>query len=359
MPGRSSSQPYDVIIAGASFAGLAAAQRLRGRVLLLDRQPIGDGVTSACAAPVRIVRMMGAEAAVLQEHGMLVIHACGRRVAWRLPEPFCTFDYRAFCLEAAARTWAEFRRASVLGRDGSRVLTSAGAFAGRFLIDATGPRAALAGRGRPRYVAFGIESEVPLAVEPGLHFHFTPEVGDGYAWAFPCGQAARFGVLSYRGRTKLLPALGRFMARFGAAPARVHGGYLVTGWTPSVVDGVFAAGDAAGHCLPLSGEGIRTAALAGARCGALIQQVLDGRISPAEAEAGYRTFVATDRRRYRALLWANLLVLCLPRGWVGLAAAVMARPGLLRLFFDRYLAMGTTAATGSVDLPPGLRERDA
>jgi len=344
MPGRWSSQPYDVIIAGASFAGLAAAQRLQGRVLLLDRQPIGEGVTSACAAPVRIVRLMGAEAAIQQEHRTLVIHAHSRRVAWALPEPFCTFDYRVFCLEAAARARAEFRRASVLGRDGSTVFTSAGAFAGRFLVDATGPRAALAGPGRPRYVAFGIESEVPVGVEPGLHFHFVPEIPDGYAWAFPCGGTTRFGILSYRGRTKLLPALGRFMTRFGAAPGGLHGGHLVTGWTPGVVDGVFAVGDAAGHCLPLSGEGIRTAALTGARCGELIQQALDGRISPAEAAAAYRAHVAADRGRYRALLWATFVLLWLPRWCVGSAAAMMARPGVLRWFFDGYLAMGSGVA---------------
>src|SRR3989442_11570470 len=66
---------YDVLVAGASFAGLAVSQRLgqalypspwaegRGREslpphgsrgALLDRAPVGDGVTSACGAPVSI-----------------------------------------------------------------------------------------------------------------------------------------------------------------------------------------------------------------------------------------------------------------------------------------------------------------
>lgn len=201
----------------------------------------------------------------------------------------------------------------MLGREGRRVLTSSGVFEGNILVDATGPRAALAGPGRPRHVAFGLESEVPVQIEPCLHFHFAPEIPDGYAWAFPCGQAARFGVLSYRGRTKLRPALERFMARFGLRPDGLHGGHLATGWTPGTTDNVFAAGDAAGHCLPLSGEGIRTAVLAGAGCGALIQQVLDGEISLVEAQAAYRSFVAADRMRYRALLGGNILLLGLPR----------------------------------------------
>lgn len=378
MPNLPSREPYDVIIAGASFAGLAAARQLRGRILLLDRQPIGDGVTSACAAPVRIVEMMGAAASILQVHNLLAIHAPGGSAAWPLPEPFCTFDYRRFCLDAAAgvaggaavvaggagvvaggaaphdpagpAATVEFRLASVLGREGRRVLTSSGAFEGRILVDATGPRAALAGPGHPRRVAFGLESEVRARTGPGLHFHFVPEVPDGYAWAFPCGQAARFGVLSYRGRTKLRPALERFMARFGARPDGLHGGYLATGWTTDAADNVFAVGDAAGHCLPLSGEGIRTAVLAGARCGALIRRVLDGAISLVEAQAAYRAFVAADRRRYRALLGGNLLLLGMPQRWIGAAARALARPALRRWFFGHYLGI-FGAGLGAVPRP--------
>jgi flavin-dependent dehydrogenase len=327
------------MVAGASFAGLAAARRLRGRVLLLDRQPIGEGVTSACAAPLSIAQMMGAGRAIQQDHQTLVIHTPGGRVVWPLPEPFVTFDYRRFCLEAAAGAGAEFRQASVLGRDGRGVRTSAGTFEARLLIDATGPRAALAGQGRPRRVAFGIESEVSAAVEPGLHFHFVPEIRDGYAWAFPCGGTTRFGVLSYRGHTKLRPALERFMARFGATPGSVHGGYLATGWTSGVAGDVFVAGDAAGHCLPLSGEGIRTAVLAGDRCAEVVQRVLDGTLPWDDAVASYRAFVAVERRRYRGLLWANLLLLALPQRWLGAGARALARPGVREWFFRHYLGI--------------------
>jgi flavin-dependent dehydrogenase len=42
---------------GASFAGLAAAGELAGagRVLVLDRAPVGEGETSACATPLRVL----------------------------------------------------------------------------------------------------------------------------------------------------------------------------------------------------------------------------------------------------------------------------------------------------------------
>jgi len=333
--------PWDVVIAGASFGGLAVARALSRsrRVLLLDAQPIGEGVTSACAAPVRTLRMMGADAAILQVHEALVIHTPGARTSWPLPEPFCTFDYRAFCAEAMRGCAAEFRCATVRGRDGGRVLTADGVFEGRVLVDATGPRAALAGHGHPRYVAFGIESEIPRPVEPGLHFHFVPEIRDGYAWAFPAGTGTRFGVLSYRGRTKLMPALRTFMARFDARPDGIHGGFLATGWTAGMVDGVFTVGDAAGQCLPFSGEGIRTAVLAGARCGELIARVLDGTVSIGEAQDTYKRFVAIDRRRYRALIAGNLLLLRLPQRWLSLAARRLTHPRARRWFFSHYLGI--------------------
>jgi flavin-dependent dehydrogenase len=360
---------WDVVIAGASFAGLAAARALAGpsagdppapagasapawpsaaagrpggaqrapRVLLLDARPIGEGVTSACAAPVRVVRLMGAEAAIAQVHDELVVHTPDGAVRWPLPEPFCTFDYRTFCRQAAQGCEATFRLARVRGRQGRRVLTSAGAIEARFMVDATGPAPALAGRGPPPDVAFGIESEVPAAVEAGLHFHFLPDLRDGYAWAFPAGDRTRFGVLSYRGRTKLLPVLRGFMARFGLAPGDLHGGYLATGWTAGVADGVFVAGDAAGHCLPLSGEGIRTAVLAGLRCGTLLRQVLDGRLAEARAQDAYRAYLAAARRRYRALLLGNLLLLGLPRRALGPAVRWLARPSVQRWFFAHYM----------------------
>jgi len=346
------SRPYDVIIAGASFAGLAVARHVRGRVLLLDHQPIGDGVTSACAAPVRTVAAMGASASILEVHEEIVIHTPGGSAPWPLPHPFCTFDYRRFCLDAMAGVDIEFHQASVRGHRGHSVESSAGEFTGRLLVDATGPRAALAGSVRPRYAAFGLESEVPRQVVPGLHFHFVPEIRDGYAWAFPCGGGTRFGVISYRGRTKLLPALRRFMERFGARPGDIHGGFLATGWPAGVVDGVFTVGDAAGQCLPFSGEGIRTAVLAGARCGTLLQQVLDGAISEERAQAVYRAFVAADRRRYRGLLGANLLLLGLPQRWLGWAARRLRRPALRRWFFAHYLGIFDSPTAGlSGNLP--------
>lgn len=331
---------WDAVIAGASFGGLAAAQRLRGRVLLLDRSPLGAGQTSACAAPVGIVRAMGAEGAILQVHNALVLHTPRRETVWPLPEPFCTFDYAGFCRQAFARTGAVFRQSAVLRRHGRTVLTRDGAVSGRLLIDATGWRAALAGRVvRRRLRAFGIETELTTPFPPGLHFYFLPEVRDGYAWAFPCRETVRFGVLSYLGRTRLAGGLTAFLARFGLRPGALHGGYLASGLTAPVVDEVFVVGDAAGQCLPLTGEGIRTAVLAGWKAGQLLQEVLDGTSSIAAAARAYEAFTGAARGTFRALTWANAALLLLPLRLTGAAAAVLSRPGLLAGFMRRYLGV--------------------
>src|SRR5690348_11552083 len=67
---------WDAIVVGASFAGLAAARALTGsgRVLLIDRQPIGAGQTSACAAPMPLLEWFGGGATVEQLHDVAVFH---------------------------------------------------------------------------------------------------------------------------------------------------------------------------------------------------------------------------------------------------------------------------------------------
>lgn len=345
-----------VVIAGASFAGLAAARALGDRALLLDPEPIGDGQTSACGAPVRVLEALGAAASIQEVHHELVIHTPGREVRWPLPEPFCTFDYRACCRAAFETSGAGFVRASAHGHRGTVALTSAGEIPARVLVDATGWRAALAGRreaglpaaGPGRY--FGLEAEVPAPFAAGLHFYFWPEAApDGYAWVFPAGQVARVGVLSYRGRSGLGPDLEAFRTRLALPPGPRHGGFLGTRLGPPVVDGVFVAGDAAGHCLPFTGEGIRSAIWAGYVCGGLVRGLLDGDLSPARAAARYAAYVERQRRRYRVLEWSTVAALRLPARILGLLAAWVSRPGPLGAFMRHYLSMFAAEDLAALD----------
>ncbi|HEV2356501.1 MAG TPA: NAD(P)/FAD-dependent oxidoreductase [bacterium] len=355
-----------VVIAGASFAGLAVARELGPRALLLDGDPVGEGQTSACGAPVRVLRAVEAGASIQEVHHDLVIHTPGRDVRWPLPEPFCTFDYRTCCRAAFEASGAAFLRAAVYGhRDGTVALTSAGEIRARLLVDATGWRAALSrtpgsdsrlpaavtrGPAGGRY--FGLEVEVPATFETGLHFYFSSDiVRGGYAWVFPAGRVVRAGILSYRARSGLGPQLEAFLGRLGLPSGPRHGGFLPTRLGPPVVDGVFLVGDAAGHCLPLTGEGIRSAVWAGRVCGRLLRGVLAEEMTPAGAAAGYAAYAERQRRRYRVLEWSTAVALTFPARVLGVLAAGVSRPGPLRAFMARYLAMFAADVGAEAALP--------
>ena len=69
-----------------------------------------------------------------------------------------------------------------------------------------------------------------------------------------------------------------------------------------VEDGVFFAGDSAGHCLPLTAEGIRTAIYFGLACGRELRAVLDGSGDPRAGARAYGAFSDAHARKYRWLL---------------------------------------------------------
>src|SRR3954471_407974 len=101
----------DVLICGASFAGLAVARELAGsgaRVIVLDRYEIGERQTSACGVPTRGLYALGLEESLQQTFGELVIHTPRRTSRHRLPWTFSTFDYRTLCRALWEQGEAEF-----------------------------------------------------------------------------------------------------------------------------------------------------------------------------------------------------------------------------------------------------------
>lgn len=322
---------YDVIVAGSSFAGLAVAAQLLGkRVLLLDRHPVGTVQTSACGAPVATLRALGLDSAIQQVHDRLIVHSGRHTYAYSVAEPFCTFDYGHLCRLLRERSDAQFVRATVLGHEGGRVLTTRGAFSGNFVVDATGWRAVLAGpasakRIAPKELNFGLETTVGYQ-ETGLHFWYDPDTLLPFTlgWAFPCGGTARVGIGSYRGDSRLLPALDRLLRELGQRRQALHGGYFPFRLREPVVDGVFLVGDAAGQCLGLTGEGIRPALFFGTKLGLALRQALQGRASFRSVADTYRRLVARYQACYGLLDLAQRALprLPLPVARLLLAAAV-------------------------------------
>src|SRR2546430_15498739 len=90
----------DVLVCGASFAGLAVARELRAsgaRVLVLDRYEIGERQTSACAAPTEWLANLGLAESIRQTFGSPVVHTPRRTGPWPLPRTFSTLHYRTPC----------------------------------------------------------------------------------------------------------------------------------------------------------------------------------------------------------------------------------------------------------------------
>jgi menaquinone-9 beta-reductase len=295
-------QEWDAIVVGASFAGLAASMELagHGRVLLLDKDPIGEHQTSACATPLAVLERLGVTETIEQVHRALVIHLPGRRTRTYRPRfAFATFDYRSLCEALARRTDAEFRRARVTGLSEGLVETREGTHRAPIVIDASGWRAVMAAGLTPQTFpgparTNGLET-VLSGEREGLHFWVgDPRAADGYLWDFPAGGTNRIGLIRYASGGALKPRLEAFVDR-PLAGAALHGGVLPAGLRPGVAGRVFLAGDAAGLCLPLTGEGIRPALVFGQIAGRLAARVVDGGLALDDALATYAALVA-DRR---------------------------------------------------------------
>src|SRR5918996_195265 len=116
----------DVLICGASFAGLAVARELRAsgaKVLVLD---------------------LGLAESIRQTFGSLLVHTPSVIARWPLPWTFSTFDYPTLC----GLLWdqsgdAAFETAKVNGRTGNLVHTDRGDVRARVIVDALGWRRVL------------------------------------------------------------------------------------------------------------------------------------------------------------------------------------------------------------------------
>src|SRR5579872_2631847 len=144
----------DVLVCGASFAGLAVARELAGsgaRVLMIDRYEIGERQTSACGIPTSWLEALELRSSELQRFDELHVHTPWVSSRWQLPWSFSTFDYRRLCdllREQSARYCQraefEFETATVTGRHGYTVQTDRGELTAPLIVDALGWKRVLA-----------------------------------------------------------------------------------------------------------------------------------------------------------------------------------------------------------------------
>ncbi len=335
----------DVLICGASFAGLAVARELAGSgadVLVVDRYEIGERQTSACAAPTPWLQAMGVEASIRQELPCMAFHTPHGSARFRLPWSWSSFDYRTLCAELWAQCGdARFEVAKVERREGATVVTDRGPITAPLVVDALGWR---------RVLGPGENVQPPDAlISRGLEVH--PDGGgvdldvwidrslvrQGYAWSVPAAGEQRVGVGSYEPRDHVKEPTKAIAGRLGVDAVRYQGNWFPHALRPAAEDGVFFAGDSAGHCLPLSGEGIRTAFYFGIACGRELRRVLAGEATRAEALEAYGAFSAGHARAFAIALRLQRLIPALPPRALTSLLALMGRERPCRRAFAWYL----------------------
>jgi len=348
----------DVVIAGGSYAGLAAALALGPRALVIDQHEIGAIQHSACAMPLTIAERFGVRDAVLQVYRDGYVHTAHGSTRFRLDPAYCLFDHQRLCRALFARAGARVLRARIQGLDGHTVLTSAGPIRGGLLIDASGWAGALATARRPdlvdtRRLTLGMEVEIP-GQQDGIHFYFDPDlIPNGYAWLFPGGDTLRAGIGACDPHAKLRPGLERFLDRLGLAGKPTRGGRIPWFDRPPTVDDIFLAGDAAGQCVPLTAEGIRFALHFGELVGRIARQVLDGERTLPDGLATYRALVRRHRKRTALMRFAQGFVGVLPNRAIHLIAELLATPAVEPHFMGRYARWSEPVALPPPTLPCG------
>ncbi|MGZ4201441.1 MAG: NAD(P)/FAD-dependent oxidoreductase [Thermoleophilaceae bacterium] len=353
------SRDADVLICGASFAGLAVARELSGsgaRVLVVDRYEIGERQTSACAAPTGWLEALGLQGAMRQTFPELVIHTPYGRARYRLPWSFSTFDYRELCELLDDQNDAEFEIAKVDGRTGDTVHTDRGDLSAPLIVDALGWRRVLARAGYQ-------PPDAPLSRGLEVHPHGSGDeleiwidrryVPAGYGWSFPARDEVRVGVGSFDPRFHVKDTTVQLAEDLEREAVRYQGNWIPHRLRDAAEDGVFFVGDSAGHCLPLTAEGIRTAFYFGIACGRELRAVVEGRATVAEALTRYGAFSASHRWKFESMLGVQRLIPRVPPRLLGPAIRAMSSQRFVDWSFTHYLRIAAPEFAGPALRPAG------
>jgi flavin-dependent dehydrogenase len=342
---------HDVLICGASFAGLAVARELAGSgadVLLIDRYEIGERQTSACGIPTLWVEALGLMDAERQRFDSLMMHTPHGDARYRLPFTFSTFDYRELCALLWEQCDARFETAKVNGRarpadgDGAIAIdTDRGVITAPLVVDALGWRRMLAG-------GDGYQPpDAPLSRGLEVHPHGSGEdleiwidrryVPAGYGWSFPARDELRIGVGSFDPRFHVRETTELLAEDLDAERVRYQGNWIPHKLRKGTEGGVFFAGDSAGHCLPLSAEGIRTALYFGIALGRELRGVVEGRQDREAAATRYAAFNDSHEWKFRWMLRVQKLVPKIPPRILGPMVRLLGAKRFIDWSFGHYL----------------------
>ena len=295
-------------------------------------------------------------------HGFHTPHGSAR---FRLPWSWSSFDYRTLCEElwaqsdASSRSLRRRRSGDEKGSSSERLRPPAapplrrqrapdgvthdrGPITAPLVVDALGWRRVLGpgpnvqppealtlarARGPPRRAG---RRDLDVWIDRAL-------VRRGYAWSVPAAGEQRVGVGSYEPRHHVKAPTQEIAERLGVPAVRYQGNWFPHALRPAAEGGVFFVGDSAGHCFPLSGEGIRTAFYFGIACGRELRRVLAGEATREEALAAYGAFSAAHAPAFRTALRLQRAIPALPPRALTALLAVMGRARPCRRAFTWYL----------------------
>ena len=100
---------------------------------------------------------------------------------------------------------------------------------------------------------------------------------------------------------------------------------------------MFFAGDSAGHCLPLTAEGIRTAFYFGIALGRELRAVVEGRQDRAAALKRYGDFSGSHRWKYESIYLAQQSIRHLHGRPLDTLTRIFARRKVSNWAFQHYL----------------------
>jgi flavin-dependent dehydrogenase len=337
----------DVLICGASFAGLAIARELAASgadVIVIDRYEIGERQTSACGIPTRWLEVLDLTESMAQTFPELVIHTPYTTVRYDLPWSFSTFDYPALCgllWDRLPPTRFEFETAKVEGRDGNAVHTDRGDIRASLIVDALGWRRVLGG-GEPiqppdAYLSRGLEVHPHGHAEELEIWIDRKYVPAGYGWSFPADGEVRVGVGSFDPRFHVKDPTVQLTEDLGREAVGYQGNWIPHKLRDATEDGIFFVGDSAGHCLPLTAEGIRPALYFGIACGRELAAVITGRQTKESALARYGAFSAKHTFAFESLLRVQRLVPTVPPRLLGPTLHATAVKRFVDWSFNHYL----------------------
>ena len=279
----------DVLVIGAGPAGSSAARTAAAAgadvVIIERRQIVGRPPRCAGFIPQQLRGQLHISHNTVAQNirRMLTHHPAGVEESNSLGYIVHRELFDQELTAAAVGTGAELLagcRAAI--RKGSRVVVTGGDFeaevSAQVIIGADGPLSTVGRSIGVCNTSFALAAQWRVGLTQQLsdiHVYFDRQPAAGYGWLFPLGDKANIGIAVGRGATvRPAAALRKFAAVLAAedliepgAEAATGGLIPVGGPLPCRTGAILLAGDAAGHCHPLTGAGIATAVQCGEMAG--------------------------------------------------------------------------------------------